>query len=153
MQLLGPGDTYLCQSDVDDTKFWGWKYAQGLGCTFEWKNDTNENDVNIAAMMPEEWREKVQTGFQILPFHFQGRLDGHDGSLGGVKALEGVAGTAEYDFTIRPLAGWGDYAPLSSMDGFDNSNKTEYDAKPIGNRQYSTAGWLANYPVFEPHCK
>lgn len=151
MQLLGPGDTYLCQSDVDDTKFWGWKYAQGLGCTFEWKNDTN--DVNIAAMMPEEWREKVQSGFQILPFHFQGRLDGHDGSLGGVKALEGVSGTAEYDFTIRPVAGWGNYAPLSSMDGFDNNNQTESEANPIGSRQYSTAGWLANYPVFEPHCK
>ncbi|KAL7509595.1 hypothetical protein ACHAXN_010830 [Cyclotella atomus] len=150
MQLLGPQDTYLCQSDVDDTKFWGWKYAQGLGCTFEWK-DPASNDGRIAAMLPEEWREKVQAGFQILPFHFQGRLDGHDGSLGGVKAQQGVAGTAEYDFTIRPVAGWGNYPPLSSIGGLDKYGTAEYGASTNGNTQYSTAGWLANYPVFEPH--
>ena len=86
MQLLGPRDTYLVQSDEDDTKFWGWKYAQGLGCTFEWKNissngvDGNSLDAadneeisteDIAAMTPEEWRERVQSGFQVLPFHIQ----------------------------------------------------------------------------------
>ena len=39
MQMLGPDDTYLVQSDDDDTKFWGWKDAQGYGCTFEWKDE------------------------------------------------------------------------------------------------------------------
>ena len=141
MQLLGPRDTYLVQSDEDDTKFWGWKYAQGLGCTFEWKGD---NHTDITAMMPEEWRDKVQTGFQVLPFHFQGRLNGHDGTLGGVKANQGISGTAEYDFTVRHIAGWGNYSPLSN----EGSSKSE--SIDIG-RQFSTAGWLANYPVFEPH--
>jgi tocopherol cyclase len=140
MQLLGPQDTYLVQSDEDDTKFWGWKYAQGLGCTFEWKH---ANHTDVAAMMPEEWREEVQSGFQILPFHFLGRLDGHDGTLGGVKSGQGLHGKAEYDFTVQPVAGWGNYPPLSSKAG---NVATEND-----NRQFSTAGWLANYPVFEPH--
>lgn len=85
MQLLGPQDTYLVQSDEDDTKFWGWKYSQGFGCNFEWKGDgrtehidgssQNEEDVrNIAAMTPEEWRERVESGFQIMPFHLQVNL-------------------------------------------------------------------------------
>ena len=144
MQLLGPQDTYLVQSDDDDTKFWGWKYAQGLGCTFEW---IHNNHTDIAAMSPEEWREKVQTGFQILPFHFQGRLSGHDGTMGGVKANQGIPGCAEYDFEVRPVAGWGNYPPLSSSVGSESNVSTTAN----DDRQFSTAGWLANYPVFEPH--
>lgn len=152
MQLLGPNDTYLVQSDEDDTKFWGWKYAQGLGCTFEWKKDEDDgvdstNRRNIAAMTPEEWRDRVKTGFQILPFHLQGRLDGHDGTLGGVKANQGIAGTAEYDISLRPVAGWGQYPPLSSQlhqQQKESPTKQSYS-------QFSTAGWLAKFPVFEPH--
>ncbi|KAL7548032.1 hypothetical protein ACHAWF_011318 [Thalassiosira exigua] len=150
MQLLGPDDTYLVQSDENDAKFWGWKRAQALGCTFEWKEgfaegakESGGDAREIAAMTPEEWREAVSSGFQILPFHLQGRLDGHDGTFGGVRANQGRPGTAEYDMTIRPVAGWGDYPPLSSPGG-----------RPDGTERYrqrSTAGWLASFPVFEPH--
>ena len=159
MQMLGPDDTYLVQSDEDDTKFWGWKDAQGYGCTFEWKDEyvnsnndnaeTKESVRDIAAMTPEEWRVAVESGFQILPFHIQGRLDGHDGTLGGVKANQGKPGNAEFDFDVTPVAGWGNYPPLSSI-----GNETFVDdSLPNSNhyRQYSTAGWLASYPVFEPH--
>ncbi len=153
MQLLGPNDTYLVQSDEDDTKFWGWKYAQGFGCTFEWKKEEDDEDGNdektnrhIAAMTPEEWRDRVRTGFQILPFHLQGRLDGHDGSLGGVKANQGIAGTADYDISLRPVAGWGQYLPLSSQLQQQNEAPTKQACS-----QFSTAGWLAKFPVFEPH--
>lgn len=175
MQLLGPKDTYLVQSDVDDTKFWGWKHAQALGCTFEWKEEylakigseyTNFGSESakdcIAAMRPEEWREAVSSGFQVLPFHFQGRLHGHDGTLGGVRANEGVPGMAHYDFSIRPVAGWGDYPPLLSSNSTTNCSIDDTDAlsensrrsnRPNNNkyRQFSTAGWLASFPVFEPH--
>ncbi|KAL7479167.1 hypothetical protein ACHAW6_004907 [Cyclotella cf. meneghiniana] len=88
MQLLGPQDTYLVQSHDDDTKFWAWKHAQGLGCTFHWK-EPGDNHRGVAAMSPQEWRETVRSGFQ-----------NHGGNY---------------------------------------------------YRQYSTAGWLASYPVFEPH--
>ena len=163
MQMLGPQDTYLVQSDVDDTKFWAWKDAMALGCTFNFKNDyKNENSDDdlstIAAMTPSEWRNAVQSGFQILPFHFQGRLDGHDGTLGGVKANQGVEGRAEYDFNIRPVAGWGNYqTPLSSMSQSNvkntNNNDMNLNQQDRNNhyRQVSTAGWLASFPVFEPH--
>jgi hypothetical protein len=178
MQLLGPNDTYLVQSDDDDTKFWGWKHAQALGCTFEWKenylakikggdpNDGgNDNPEDyIAAMTPEEWRAAVSSGFQVLPFHFQGRLYGHDGTRGGVRANQGVPGWAEYDFSLRHVAGWGDYPPLltnsttnCSSDGdhpLSVNTQRRNGANRINSnkfRQYSTAGWLASFPVFEPH--
>ena len=151
MQMLGPDDTYLVQSDEDDTKFWGWKDTTALGCTFDWKkeyiNKSNEGSMKyIAAMDPTEWREKVESGFQILPFHFNGRLNGHDGSLGGVKANQGILGSASYDFDVRPVAGWGNYPPLSSHNTTDISTQDNKNYK-----QRSTAGWLASYPVFEPH--
>lgn len=186
MQLLGPKDTYLVQADEDDQKFWGWEHAQALGCTFEWKEDylamidgdANNDDSEdgggvrtgstkdyIAAMTPEEWREAVSSGFQILPFHFQGRLNGHDGTLGGVRANQGVPGWAEYDFSVRHVAGWGDYPPLllnsTTTCTFDDdyaSSKNRWRSNHANNtnssnkyRQYSTAGWLASFPVFEPH--
>lgn len=135
MQMLGPQDTYLVQSDVDDTKFWAWKDAQALGCTFEFRNESN-----IAAMTPNEWRNAVHSGFQVLPFHFQGRLDGHDGTLGGVKANQGVEGKAQYDFNIRHVAGWGNYPDMN----LNQQDRNHY-------WQVSTAGWLASFPVFEPH--
>ncbi len=177
MQLLGPSDTYLVQSDDEDTKFWGWKHMQALGCTFEWKEDylakiggdphdggSDNAEDYIAAMTPEEWREAVSSGFQVLPFHFQGRLHGHDGTLGGVGANQGVPGWAEYDFSLRHVAGWGDYPPLlsnSTTNCFSDGDNALPMNTQRGNRansinsnkfrQYSTAGWLASFPVFEPH--
>jgi hypothetical protein len=159
MQMLGPGDTYLVQSDEDDAKFWGWKHAQALGCTFEWKNayleetGQEEDFRNIAALTPDEWRKAVQSGFQILPYHFQGRLCGHDGMLGGVKVNQGrEKGIVEYDFEIHPVAGWGNYPPLtSSRDTINVTSAMEHVEKNKQYGQLSTAGWLASFPVFEPH--
>ena len=158
MQMLGPDDTYLVQSDEDDTKFWAWKHAQALGCSFEWKEDFVEDTgkskdlSDIAALTPEEWRMAVQSGFQILPYHFQGRLCGHDGTLGGVKVNQGKAGIAEYDFDVRPVAGWGNYPPLSSSRNVnDFASYNEHNRESDRYRQFSTAGWLASFPVFEPH--
>lgn len=149
--MLGPQDTYLVQSDEDDEKFWAWKEHQGFGCTFEWEKDfvntsgeTEETLRRISAMTPEEWRRGVQTGFQVLPFHFQGRLNGHDGTLGGVKSNQGRPGRADYDFSVRPIAGWGNYPPLTKPPDERSTSGDKY-------RQYSTAGWLASFPVFEPH--
>ena len=65
----------------------------------------------------------------MLPTSLQGRMDGHDGSLGGVRENQGIPGTCSWDMTITPKCGWG------GTDGV----------------QQSTAGWLARYPVFEPH--
>ena len=42
-------------------------------------------------------------------------MDGHYGTLGGVKANQGKPGSAEFDFDVTPVAGWGNYPPLSSI--------------------------------------
>jgi tocopherol cyclase len=59
-----------------------------------------------------------------------GRLDGHDGSQGGVLEGQGRTGYCEFDISIDPLCGWGGLG---------------------ARRQRSTAGWLASFEVFEPH--
>ena len=127
-QVMGPNDEYLVQADPDDTKFWAWTEQQGLGCTFEWKDsNTNFEEGKEGALFPEDWRAKVKTGFQMLPTSLIGRIAGHDGSKGGVKDGQGIPGDCSWDLKLDPFFGWGT------------------------SRQFSTAGWLASYPVFEPH--
>eukprot|EP00980_Cylindrotheca_fusiformis_P003126 scaffold721_cov131-Cylindrotheca_fusiformis.AAC.16 len=133
IQVVGPEDTYLVQADKDDTKFWAFQHQQALGCTFEYCSSEEHVKKELrrrSALSPEEWRENVQSGFQVLPYHWLGRVNGHDGSKGGVLPGEGVPGTCEFDFTVRPICGWG----------------SGEEAK-----QKSTGGWLASCNVFEPH--
>lgn len=135
-QVMGPDDDYLVQADRDHTKFWAWYHQQALGCIFETKTDPTST-TSTTALPPEIFDETVKSGFQFLPTTWQGKLVGHDGSLGGVLKGQGVPGECFYNFSIQEedeeedsiAAGWGD--------------------ETVG--QKSTAGWLASYQVFEPH--
>ena len=133
IQVVGPDDEYLVQADKDDTKFWAWKYQQGLGCTFEYIPDDDDGDVDkrqlTTALNIEEWHQQVKSGFQILPQHLMGRINGHDGTLGGVLDGQGLEGQCYFNFTIDPVCGWGD----------------------MDRTQKSTGGWLSRFQVFEPH--
>jgi tocopherol cyclase len=134
-QIMGPNDEYLLQADPDHTKFWAWQHQQGLGCTFEFINDDDEADEENAwttMIDPDEYQSKVKTGFQMTPNRLQGKIMGHDGSLGTTVYDGGIPGSCDFDIDIVPLVGWGDH---------NNNN----------NAQKSTAGWLAKYAVFEPH--
>ena len=137
-QVMGPNDEYLVQADPDDTKFWAWKHQQGLGCVFEWESTRAKNEFeDVGALDPSVWYQNVKSGFQVLPTYLVGKLDGHDGTSGGVGPNQGNPGTCAWDFSITPLCGWGDVC-LSNNDTTSSNQK-------------STAGWLASYPVFEPH--
>ena len=137
-QVMGPNDEYLVQADRDDTKFWAWKDQQGLGCTFEWESSSGKEMLHdLGALETSVWQDNVKTGFQMLPTSLVGKIDGHDGTAGGVGPNQGVPGECAWDFSITPLCGWGD-------NDLTNSDKTSSNQK-------STAGWLASYPVFEPH--
>lgn len=107
--------------------FRAWEHSQGLGCTFAVKANSTHGSNFSTALSPQSWRENVETGFQMLPTSLQGRIDGNDGSLGSVR--DGIPGTCSWDITIQPKCGWGN----------------------VNQPQKSTAGWLAKYPVFEPH--
>ncbi len=129
-QIMGPDDDYLVQADRDPSKFWAWRHQQGLGCVFQYSNEEDELDLaTTTGMDPNQFTDRVQSGFQMLPTRLQGKLQGHDGSMGGIFQGQGVEGACTYDMEITPLAGWGD--------------------DELG--QKSTAGWLASYEVFEPH--
>jgi tocopherol cyclase len=137
VQVMGPDDEYLVQADKDHSKFWASEKQQAFGCTFE-SSQINDNQEMPSSNLssphpvidPEQFHTAVQTGFQMLPTRLQGKVLGHDGSLGGVLEGQGIPRSCEFDMAIRPLSGWGN--------GKDENQK-------------STAGWLASFSVFEPH--
>ena len=129
IQVVGPNDEYLVQADRDDTKLWAWKHNQGVGCVFDYKDGKGTNLQGRTALSRDEWYDEVESGFQILPLHVLGCVKGHDGTKGGVLEGQGNPGECSFDFSIDPVAGWGD----------------------TDSKQRSTAGWLANFEVFEPH--
>mmetsp|Transcript_17441 Transcript_17441/g.34974 ORF Transcript_17441/g.34974 Transcript_17441/m.34974 type:complete len:558 (+) Transcript_17441:167-1840(+) len=147
MQIMGPDDGYMTQCDRDDSKFWAWEASQGLGCTFEWNDDATDDDDDdddekedrrmITAMDPTDWREKVKTGFQVLPNRLQGKLNGRNGAERDALLGKGAPSICDFDMSITPLSGWGD-------DVRDDVDRTS-------SKQRSTAGWLASFAVFEPH--
>lgn len=130
-QIMGPNDEYLIQGSKNDTRLWAFDDSQSLGCTF---NFTHENDEDIIGPIHENFDNIVSSGFQILPNKLQGKIVGHDGCQSytnqDIVDMKGNAGNCKFDINITPLVGWG-------------GNKI--------NQQRSTAGWLASYPVFEPH--
>ena len=145
IQVVGPHDEYLVQAELDDTKFWAWKYQQGLGCVFDYTNDNPMDTPSARTMTTARTRvqfyEDVQSGFQILPQHLMGRIQGHDGSRGGVLPGQGIPGDCSFDFWITPVAGWGNAL-------LPQTNSTRRKIIP---RQRSTGGWLSSFAVFEPH--
>ncbi len=130
VQVMGPDDEYVVQADKDHSKFWAWEHSQAFGYSFEMEQEHGtEINIKSGAMTPEEFRKHVKSGFQVLPTYLQGKVDGHDGSLGGVLEGQGLPRNCEFDMEIKALSGWGD----------------------DGKRQKATAGWLASFSVFEPH--
>ena len=133
IQIVGPDDGYIVQSDRDDSLFWAWKRQQGQGCTFQLKEGYDVPQMRMeTALAREEWLEKTKSGFQILPTQFLGRIRGRDGSVDCLLDDNGIGSGDEicdFDFEVDPLCGWGD------VDG----------------DQKSTAGWLSYFAVFEPH--
>lgn len=132
VQVMGPNDQYTVQADTDVSKFWAFQGQQSLGCTFEYEPSVPSPTLlsTRTALHPDdEWNSMVQSGFQMLPNRLQGKVRGHDGSLGGIYAGQGVPLDCDFDMKITPLSGWG-------------SDQGE---------QRSTAGWLASYSVFDPH--
>lgn len=134
LQIMGPNDEYLIQADPEDTKFWASTTEQALGCTFESKpNGSTTMATNSTIIDPNNFDDVVESGFQILPTRFQGKLRGQDGTKdsGSLNRLGTTDKDEEcdFDFHVQSLAGYG---------GNNESQK-------------STGGWLASYSVFDPH--
>jgi hypothetical protein len=148
-QAIGPNDQYLVQATKDDTAFWASKQTQSLGCTFEKYDDyesSNEFETITTRLDPNVWKESVRSGFQIIDDtdfddvasssspqrqpRWMGRINGHDGSKGGVLDGQGVQGSLEFDFSIDPysVCGYGGYttsrnsSAITKITVDDNSN-------------------------------
>ncbi|KAI4337489.1 hypothetical protein L6164_015899 [Bauhinia variegata] len=120
-QILGSDDKYICQYSEESKNFWGSRHELMLGNTFIAKNNSRPTDKEVP---PQEFNTKVLEGFQVTPLWHQGfiRDDGRSDYVETVK-------TARWEYSTRPVFGWGD----------------------VDSKQKSTAGWLAAFPVFEPH--
>ncbi|PSS01197.1 Tocopherol cyclase [Actinidia chinensis var. chinensis] len=120
-QILGPDDKYICQYTEESQNFWGSRHELMLGNTFVTQKGLRPPNKEVP---PEEFNRRVLEGFQVTPLWNQGfiRDDGRTDYVDIVK-------TARWEYSTRPVYGWGN----------------------VGSKQKSTAGWLAAFPVFEPH--
>ncbi|XP_057736775.1 tocopherol cyclase, chloroplastic isoform X2 [Arachis stenosperma] len=120
-QILGADDKYICQFSEESQNFWGDRHELILGNTFVAKNNSRPPNKELP---PQEFDNKVLEGFQVTPLWHQGFIR-DDRRSNYVETVE----TARWEYSTRPVYGWGD----------------------VGSAQKSTAGWLAAFPVFEPH--
>ncbi|KAI3921641.1 hypothetical protein MKW92_018337 [Papaver armeniacum] len=120
-QILGPDDKYICQFSEESQHFWGGRHELTLGNTFTAGKASPPPNREVP---PQEFDDKVSEGFQVTPLWHQGFIsdDGRSSYVNTVK-------TARWKYSTRPVYGWGD----------------------VGSNQKATAGWLAAFPVFEPH--
>lgn len=120
-QILGADDKYICQYTRESNNFWGSRHELMLGNTFIPRKDSPPPKMEVT---PQEFSKCVLEGFQVSPFWHQGFIR-DDGRSKHVQTVQ----TARWQYSTRPVYGWGD----------------------VTSKQKSTAGWLATFPVFEPH--
>lgn len=120
-QILGAGDKYICQYSEESQNFWGSRHELMLGNTFKPSGSSKPPNEEVP---PEDFNKRVTEGFQVTPLWHQGfiRDDGRTDYAEIVK-------TARWEYSTRPIFGWGN----------------------VSSKQKATAGWLAAFPVFEPH--
>ncbi|KAL3819014.1 hypothetical protein ACJIZ3_004919 [Penstemon smallii] len=120
-QILGADDKYICQYTEESPNFWASRDDLMLGNTFIAQKDMQPPKIETP---PQEFNQRVAEGYQVTPLWHQGfiRDDGRTSYAEVVK-------TARWAYSTRPVYGWGN----------------------VGSKQKSTAGWLAAFPVFEPH--
>ncbi|MBD2461752.1 tocopherol cyclase family protein [Oscillatoria sp. FACHB-1407] len=111
-QILGADDRYLCRTFPNVRKFWAWRDALGVG---HW-GKTNSETRQPGYLTPEDFDQHVLEGYQATATWHQGKLQ------------DPVGRSAEWQYRIEPIAGWGDR----------------------NQPQRSTAGWFSYLQIFEP---
>lgn len=120
-QILGADDKYICQFSEDSHNFWGSRHELKLGNTFTAGEKLSPPDREVP---PQDFRDRVLEGFQVTPLWHQGFIQDN-----GKTAYAQTVKSARWEYSTRPVYGWGD----------------------VSSKQKATAGWLAAFPVFEPH--
>ncbi|CAI9284324.1 unnamed protein product [Lactuca saligna] len=120
-QILGANDEYICQYTEESHNFWGSRHELKLGNSFTLQNGKKPPNNEVS---PQIFNQSVVEGFQVTPLWNQGFIR-DDEKTPYAKTVK----TARWEYSTRPVYGWGN----------------------VGSTQKSTAGWLAAFPVFEPH--
>lgn len=120
-QILGADDKYICQYTEESQNFWGSREELVLGNTFVVQKGKQPPRKEVP---PQDFNERVSEGFQVTPLWHQGFIR-NDGRTDYAETVQ----TARWEYSTRPIYGWGN----------------------VGAKQKATAGWLAAFPVFEPH--
>jgi tocopherol cyclase len=113
-QILGPDDEYLCRTFADVSQFWAWPHALGLG---HGRPDSSSRAHTPGYLQPEDFDQRIAEGYQATATHHQGKLQDPGSGM-----------SAQWDYQIQPVYGWGD----------------------ADQPQQSTAGWLSQFQIFEP---
>jgi tocopherol cyclase len=112
-QILAPDDEYLCRTFPSSDRFWAWQEALGLG---HWR--LGQSDGGQA-----RWLEPARFD-RLIPEGYQASATWHQGKL----TDPGSGQSAQWQYAIQPIYGWGDAAGT----------------------QQSTAGWMSQLQIFEP---
>ncbi|XP_017255764.1 probable tocopherol cyclase, chloroplastic [Daucus carota subsp. sativus] len=120
-QILGADDKLIVQSSEESQNFWGSRHELMLGNTFVARDNLKSPKKETP---PQDFNKRVLEGFQVTPLWHQGSI-----SDDGRNNFAEVVKTARWEYSTRPVYGWGN----------------------VGSKQKATAGWLAAFPVFEPH--
>lgn len=121
VQILGADDKYMSHYSEESSNFWGSRHELMLGNSFRAEKGSLPPTKEVP---PQEFNRRVSEGFQVSPLWHQGCI--HDD--GRTNFAETVK-SARWEYSTQPVYGWGN----------------------VGSKQKSTAGWLAAFPVFEPH--
>ena len=112
-QILAPNDEYLCRTFPNASQFWAWKQALGLG---HWRG-VQPDRGQPRWLEPEMFDRLIPEGYQATATWHQGKLTD-----------PGTGQSAQWQYAIEPIYGWGDAAKA----------------------QQSTAGWMSQLQIFEP---
>ncbi|MGF1537256.1 MAG: tocopherol cyclase family protein [Elainellaceae cyanobacterium] len=114
-QILGPDDEYLCRTFPNVDGFWGASSQLALG---HWDRAACRNPaLGSPRLLDPRQFDQIEEGYQATATWHQGRLSDPGGN-----------GSAQWQYSIEPVYGWGDRR----------------------GPQQSTAGWLSQFQIFEP---
>ena len=161
VQLMGPGDGYLCQFSRDTRAFWADPRRLALGaCLAAQATDAAGGAASPpppprTVVAPAAFDAAVREGFQASTTWHQGRVVADE--RGAAGAPMSTVRSAEWCFSVRPAQGWGGGGGGGGASGSAAGSGPRLGlgacaADGAGDdRPLATAGWLSALSVFEPH--
>lgn len=158
VQVMGPGDGYVCQFARDTRTFWADPRRLALGACLQAASGATPPPRSVVP--PAAFDAAVREGFQASTTWHQGRVVADE--QGAAGAPMSTVRTAEWCFSVRPRQGWGSGGGESGGGGNNTPPPPPCPApffapsfsspsSAAAGRPLATAGWLSAISLFEPH--